>query len=183
MSLALRELLAVLEGNVLLSFCLEALFALVPLQRHGLLEHPSEPADSAAPSLWKLPIMQLLLQFPNVQTIHLAQGLYGATSSKPTTFLVANCPDALRILRSWQIATDNPRSATIGFDESGQFRTAQLKEYPPALCAALARCTWDAITTQPVDANVQMPEAFIATCRRLTITDFGEHIGRDFVQK
>ena len=181
-SLALRELLAVLEGNVLLSFCIEALFELVLLQRHGLLEHPAEPADSAAASIWKLPIMKLLLQFPNVQTIHLAQGLFGASSSKPTTFLVANCPSAMQILRKWQITTDNPRSATIGFDCSGQFRTAALKEYPPALCAALAHCTWDDITSHPVDASVQLPGEFAATCHKLTVTQFGEHIGLDHVQ-
>ena len=127
--------------------------------------------------------MKLLLQFPNVQTIHLAQGLFGASSSKPTTFLVANCPSAMQILRKWQITTDNPRSATIGFDCRGQFRTAALKEYPPALCAGLAHCTWDDIMSHPVDASVKLPVDFAATCQRLTVTHFGEHIGLDHVQK
>lgn len=180
-SLRLRELCAVLEGNVLLSFCVEAIFALTIMERQGLMEHPAEPEDESSPSIWKLPIIQLLLQFRNVQRVDFAQGLFGASSRKPTTILAANSPDLIQILRKWHVTPDNPRSVNIGKDQSGQFRTAHLKEYPPALCAALAESTWNATCTAPGDDSVQMPDSFREICRKLTVTEFGAHIGPDFV--
>ena len=73
-SLALRELDAVLEGNILLSFCIEAIFALAIMGRQGLLEHPAEPEADDAPSIWKLPIICMLINMPGVQKVEFAQG-------------------------------------------------------------------------------------------------------------
>ena len=180
-SLRLRELCSVLDGNVLLSFCVEAIFALTMIGRQGLLEHPAEPEEEGSPSIWKTPIIQLLLRLPNVQRIDFAQGLFGATSRKPTTILAANSPDLIQILRKWHVTPDNPTSVNIGKDQSGQFRTAHLKEYPPALCAALAESTWNATCIAPGQDSVQMPLLFQEICRRLTVTEFGAHIGPDCV--
>ena len=181
-SLALREMDAVLEGNVLLSFCIEAIFALAMMERQGLLEHPQEPEAEDAPSIWKLPILHLLLRMPNVQKVEFAQGLFGASSRKPTTLLVANSPDIIQTLRKWHITSDNPRATTIGRDESGRFRTAHLKEYPPALCAALAETTWNATCLAPSDESTVLPQPFCTICQKLTLTEFGDYIGPDFVQ-
>lgn len=179
--LSLRELDAVLEGNVLLSFCIESIFALAMMERQGLLEHPAEPPEAEAPSIWKIPLVQLLFRMPNVQKVEFAQGLFGASSRKPTTLLAANSPDLIQILRKWHLTADNPRSVNIGKDDQGQFRTAHLKEYPPALCAALAETTWNATCIVPSDEKVQLPADFREVCQRLTITDFGEYLGPDFV--
>ena len=181
-SLSLRELSAVIDGNVLLTFCLEALFALSIMDRAGLLEHPREPDSVDAPSIWKLPIMQLLARMPNVAKLDLAQRLYGATSSKPTTLLAVNSPSLLSILRGWQIAQDNPRHSNIGTDCSGNFKTTHLKEYPPALCAGLAEVSWQSTCTAPISPSVQLPESFLVICKRLHITAFSDFLGPDFVQ-
>ena len=181
LSLSLRELDAVMEGNVLLSFCIEAIFALAMMGRQGLLEHPAEPDEENAPSIWKIPIVQLLMRMPNVQKVDFAQGLFGASSRKPTTLLAANSPDLIQILRKWHLTADNPRSVNIGKDSHGQFRTAHLKEYPPALCAALAEATWNATCMAPSEDHVQLPGDFRAVCQRLTVADFGEFLGPDFV--
>ena len=129
-SLTLRELHAVLEGNVLLNFCIEAIFALTIIWRQGLLEHPAEPDETDSPSIWNMPIIRLLMTSPGVQRIIFSQGLLGATSKKPTTILAANCPDLPLALRSWHLTPDNPRATTIGKDQGGQFRTAHLKDPP-----------------------------------------------------
>ena len=181
-SLALRELDAVLEGNILLSFCIEAIFALTMMTRQGLLEHPAEPEGEHAPSIWKLPIIRLLLSMPNVQKVEFAQGLFGASSRKPTTLLAANSHDLIQTLRKWHITDDNPRATNIGKDESGQFRTAHLKEYPPALCAALAESTWNATCLTPSDDSTDLPKPFCDVCQQLTVTEFGDFFGPDFVQ-
>ena len=143
---------------------MEAIFALTMMERQGLLEHPAEPEDESSPSIWKTPILQLLLNMPNVQRVDFAQGLFGASSRKPTTILAANSPDLIQILRKWHLTPDNPRSVNIGKDQSGQFRTAHLKEYPPALCAALAESTWNATCIAPGQDDVQTPLTFREIC-------------------
>ena len=74
------------------------------------------------------------------------------------------------------------RATTIGRDESGRFRTAHLKEYPPALCAALAETTWNATCLAPSDESTVLPQPFCTICQKLTLTEFGDYIGPDFVQ-
>ena len=55
-----------MEGNLLLGFCLEAICSLAIMERTGLLEHPAEPPDEALPSIWRLDIVQILLNLPGV---------------------------------------------------------------------------------------------------------------------
>jgi hypothetical protein len=68
-SFALRELAQVIDGNVLLGFCLRALGELALQARAGILEHPAEPDGESTPSIWKLPIVQVLLGLPGMQRL------------------------------------------------------------------------------------------------------------------
>ena len=68
-ALTLKELSAVYMSNVLLGF---ALLMLIHLSGHGglgLLEHPAEPSGADSASIWKLPLVQLLLLVPNFKNL------------------------------------------------------------------------------------------------------------------
>ncbi|CAL1156107.1 unnamed protein product [Cladocopium goreaui] len=70
---------------------------------------------------------------------------------------------------------------SIGKDCRGQFQTAHLKEYPPALCTALAEVTWNATCTAPANDTAQLPVHFQEVCAKLNVTEHGDHVGPDFV--
>ena len=57
----------------------------------GFLEHPDEPdpqLEGLPPSIWKLPILQILRRHSSFSLLHLKQGYYGAKSPKPTVIMV-----------------------------------------------------------------------------------------------
>ena len=64
-------------------------------------------------------------------------------------------------------------------DESGCFRTSKLKEYPPAMCRALACSFSEALQECHVCAE-DMPEEFLAICKELEISSYGDTFGPDF---
>eukprot|EP00435_Cladocopium_sp_Y103_P063215 s993_g24.t2 len=179
-SLRLRELCQVFVGNELLAFCLLALGELAIQARAGLVEHPAEPEAAEAPSIWRLPLVQVLLGLPGMRRLRLAQGLLGADSTKPTELLALNVPTLPKDLVHWRLVADNPRHVNIGRDSAGHFRTAQLKEYPPAFCGALAQATVSAIQRHPIE-NVQIAQDFLDRCAAMNQGIFGDHIGPDFV--
>ena len=178
-SLALRELRQILDGNVLLGFCILALGELALQARSGIVEHPAEPEASEAPSIWKLPIMQLLFQLPGMRRLKLSQGLLGADSSKPTELIALNLPTLPAAIVQWRLTPDVPRHTNIGRDASGQFRTAQLKEYPPAFCGAIAQATFAAISGE-VTTDVQIDHHFLSRCVAMDQGIQGDYIGPDF---
>ena len=65
---------------------------------------------------------------------------------KPTELLALNLPTLPAAIIQWRVTPDVPKRANIGRDATGQFCTAQLKEYPPAFCGALAQATFDAVS-------------------------------------
>ena len=180
-SLGLREIDQVIDGNVLLGFCLLALGELALQARAGILEHPAEPDDESMPSIWKLPIVQVLLGLPGMQRLCLSQGLLGADSMKPTELLSLNLPTLPAAITQWRVTPDVPKRANIGRDASGQFCTAQLKEYPPAFCGALAQATFNAVSCAASD-DVQIDSEFLARCIDMQQDFQGDYIGPDFAQ-
>lgn len=148
----------------------------------GLLEHPAEPSPDDFPSIWMLPLVQLLFQIPGVRRLSLSQGLLGADSPKPTELLVVNTPTVEKHVCAWRVTPALPRHTNIGQDSRGSFRTAQLKEYPPAFCAALASCTVDALDTLPINPSVTIEASFLEHCLQMVSRDFGTHIGPDFAK-
>ena len=113
--------------------------------------------------------------------LSLPRVLHGASSRKPTILLAANSPNLIQIMRKWQITADNPKGISIGKDCRGQFQTAHLKEYPPALCAPLAEVTWNATCTAPGNDTAQLPVHFQEVWAKLNVTEYGDHVGPDFV--
>lgn len=89
--LTFKELAQILVGNGLLGATI--LLALVQFHYGNfmLVEHPSEPTDLHAASIWRIAIVQLLERFEGVQRCRVWQGHYGAKSPKPTDILVYPC--------------------------------------------------------------------------------------------
>lgn len=110
----------------------------------------------------------------------ISQGLWGARSPKPTNLLVLNMPDILADLRAWQITKDVPKATSIGINALGQWSTATLKEYPPALNAALAQGLFTAMQDCSMDQSLHVPEAFRDRCSTMECTDYGTSIGPDY---
>ena len=67
----------------------------------------------------------------------------------------------------------------IGKDALGQWRTTALKEYPPALCRALARSFAAFVTTCTVDSSHSICEEFWNRCEAM-VASYGQHIGPDY---
>ena len=162
------------DGHILLGFSLHAMMLLAMADGLGILEHPGEPAEESAASIWRLPLVQLLLRLPGFALRECAQGLFGAVSTKRTGLLTLH-------LRANMIRKELPRAATIGVDEEGRYKTAVLKEYPPALCKGLAEAFLHHFP--PVDGQVDLPQLsafFRERCLHMTCTEMGHSIGADF---
>ena len=181
-ALAIRELEQVIDSNVLLGFCLESILSLAVQGMTGIVEHPAEPEGDDFPSIWKLPLVHLILTLPGAERIRLAQGLLGADSPKPTELLVVNLPSIKHDICSWRITPDLPRNSNIGRNQEGAFKTTQLKEYPPAFCAALAQCTVKAMRSVDAAEQIHVDTQFLQQCQQMVSRDFGAYIGPDHVR-
>ena len=168
------------DGHVLLGFSLQGMVRLSTSGGIGVLEHPGEPEQVDAASIWRLPLMQLILNLPGFQLRECAQGLLGAASTKRTGLLTLNLPDLPQHIRANLIRPDLPRAATIGVDAEGRFRTAVLKEYPPAFCRGLAQSFLSHLPSVDHLMDLgQIPAIFLERCRSMTSTDMGHAIGAD----
>ena len=184
LSLTLRELSDVQVGNDLLGFTLLAFIYLFLCGRSGVVEHPAMPEDETAASIWRLPIVQLILQLPGVDLRMIWQGLFGAETTKPTHLMLLNLPHFPGTMHPWMVTKEPPRGGSIGTDEQGRFKTARLKEYPPALNGGLAECFLTAFQREDAQSETHgcttVPESFIQRCRQLVCTEYGDTIGQDY---
>jgi len=179
-SVSIREMTQLHDGHVLLGFSLQGMVRLSTSGGIGVLEHPGEPEQVDAASIWRLPLMQLILNLPGFQLRECAQGLLGAASTKRTGLLTLNLPDLPQHIRANLIRPDLPRAATIGVDAEGRFRTAVLKEYPPAFCRGLAQSFLSHLPSVDHLMDLgQIPAIFLERCRSMTSTDMGHAIGAD----
>jgi len=169
-----------LEGNILMGFQLVAMAALACTGGIAAVEHPAESPHPEEASIWRTPIMQLLLSLPECESITLAQGLWGAQSAKPTTLGVLNAPQLKQELHRGRITTEVPKSTSIGKDASGQWATARLKEYPPGLCLALARGFLRAISDVPINPEFQVSRHYSDIFGPLVCSAFGQTYGPDY---
>lgn len=179
-SLRLKELRQIRVGNDLMGFILEAIVMLYCVGGVAILEHPAAPDSESSVSIWRTPILALLLSLPGIDLVSLAQGLWGAKSPKPTSFLVVNAPDMRQTLRSWQIARDLPKGISIGRDQAGGWSTTVLKEYPPSLNGGLAQGLLTAIGQCESDATHTVPQSFMDRCVPMMCAEYGDFIGPDF---
>ena len=124
----------------------------------------------------------LILMLPGVDLHRILQGLLGAESAKPTGFLVLNLPSFISTLHRWRLVKEPPAGVSIGKSDTGEFKTSKLKEYPPALCAAIAECFLKEFDSCPPSQDcAQVPEEFLLQCKAMISRDFGEFIGPDYV--
>ena len=94
--------------------------------------------------------------------------------------LTLNLPDFVDQVRCGRVCSDLPATSSIGRDSCGHWRTSGLKEYPPALCRALA-CSFSlAILRCPPDDQAHICSEFWATCKSMILNDYGQHIGPDW---
>ena len=181
-SLALKELQQILTGNFLLTFSLLMACAMVKTGGLGVLEHPAEPEDEELAAIWRLPIMQALIQAPGVCRHRLAQGLYGAPSTKPTDLLVINMPMLPAAFREWRLRADAPKGASIGLSAEGVWKTGILKEYPPAMCKALATAFRRAIDELCVATTTEPLASDLARWSSMHCTMYSANLGQDFAR-
>ena len=170
----------VITGNELLTFTLLMAGKVICTGGSGVVEHPAEPEEPQAASIWKLPAMLALLQAPGVQRHRLCQGLFGAPSAKPTELLTINLPRLPLHLQAWMTRSENPRGQAIGLTEDGFWRTGYLKEYPPAMCGALADAFRTRLDSIGATTGVEPSEADKALWRSLTVTAYSSHMGADY---
>ena len=181
LSLRLRELCDICVGNDLLAFALTAFVLLFLTDGFAIIEHPDEPEDPKAVSIWRLPLVMLLRSSPGVHLHKVLQGLFGAESPKPTGFLTLNLPNFTHTMYRWRLVNNPPSGCSIGVTTEGVFCTARLKEYPPALCGGLAQCLMTAICTdEAVDVESHVPAHLLTQCQKMVCTEYGHHLGPDF---
>eukprot|EP00435_Cladocopium_sp_Y103_P050732 s1235_g15.t1 len=180
-SLSLKEKRQIVDGNFLLGFCLIALTLLHATGGAGILEHPSEPDDEAAASIWRLPLVQLLMTLPGVDSFQLAQGLLGAASVKGTRLLTINLPGLPKSIRRFALCKDLPKGQSIGLTSEGAFRTSFLKEYPPAFCGALADGFTNFLAQLP-EGRQPLPAIVLQKFQGMVSHDMGTTIGKDYAR-
>ena len=179
-SLRIGELHQVTLGTLLLGFALEAMLALALHEGSGILEHPRDSGDPDAVSIWRLPVVQMLLQLPGMRLIHVAQGLFGAPSPKPTTFLTLRLHHLECCLHQGMLSKKLPAGISVGKDANGHFHTTPLKEYPPGLCRSIAAGFLQEFCTQEICAeHDSIPSVLFDQCTKMCDRAFGAFIGRD----
>ena len=178
-SLAVREIRQVLVGNQLLLFSFQMMLLLYVVGGCGALEHPAPPSEEHLASIWRTPLAILLCQLPGVVRHEISQGLLGAKSPKPTSILTLNLPDFVEHVWHGRVTSHLPKAASIGKDALGQWRTTALKEYPPALCRALARSFAAFITSCTADSSHSICKEFWNRCEAM-VASYGQHIGPDY---
>ena len=139
----LREAQQVLTANGLLQFCILLHFIQWAQGKYSVIEHPWMPnpeTHATAPSIWKLQAMRLLQALPGCELEQLFQGLYGATSPKPTGLLCAHLPHPLAAFGTqFQTRQHLPAPLRMTRLKTGEYSTFALKEYPCAFNTLLAQ--------------------------------------------
>ena len=175
-SLGLGELTQIIFGTTLLLFVLEAFCLTTIMGGAGLVEHPAEPTKDGCATIWRLAITSLLLQLPGVSRLRVIQGSLGSESPKPTDLMYVGLPMLADLVAEHSVFKTVGKTS-IGKDEFGRYRTARLKEYPPALNRAMAQAFAESIERLPVDHSVQLPALDVMS---LLQAGFGKTFGPDF---
>lgn len=179
-ALGLKELSQILIGNDLLLFSILCIYRLALRGGMAVLEHPAEPEQEEAASIWRLQILILLTHFPGIEVLRIMQGHFGAPSPKPTNLLCLNLPSLAAALRQCTVSEQLPRRVAIGLQADGSWATSRLKEYPPALCLALAQCFSTHIAEVPIATEDALVDDFLEQCRGLIVQHYSGHMGQDF---
>ena len=186
--LKLRELKQVSTGNRLLHFALVMMVAQAATGGMGFLEHPEEPdpqPEGLPPSIWKLPIVQILRRHSSFSLLHLKQGYYGAKSPKPTVIMVI-CEKSLRkdvhlCIHRGKTQKKLPPALRMEKTSAG-YSTMPLKRYPVALCRAIATAISHGVQFAAPTGfeNDGIDEVALHFKDAYEVTQDGGHDGQDF---
>ena len=153
--LAIRELRQTTVGNKLLQFSLLMMAAQCVARNVGLLEHPAPPSTRSGcipPSIWRLPITQLMRRHCCVELTQIKQGYYGGIAPKPTTLMVVGPPEVrgamLEKLHSGKTTEVLPPPLVMKRTDKG-FSTLPLKRYPVGFCKAIATMLHQGVSAAP----------------------------------
>eukprot|EP00435_Cladocopium_sp_Y103_P035191 s524_g9.t1 len=142
--LLLREVRQAGTGSL---FFLQGLEVLAHhLTQGGLLisEHPAPPQAEERPTIWRIPLTQLLRQHPEVRLSVIGQWEWHAPAVKPTGLLSVRIPFLVPSMRSvGGLNTVKPKVVIVGKGPDGCFKTAGLKEYPTKLSEGLSKALSD----------------------------------------
>lgn len=177
-SLHLRELRQVIFGNTLLTFAVELMVIMAVKGGVGIGAPGRTTRTTYAVNLSRANCEDIAATAGST-SIHLLQGLFGSESAKPTDLVTVNLHGLDVVLQQHRIRSAVPAAQSIGKDESGRFRASKLKEYPPAMCRALACSFCEALHACQVCAE-DMPEGFLAICKELEVSSYGDTFGPDF---
>ena len=72
-----------------------------------------------------------------------------------------------------------PHNFALGRNDQGEWCTTKLKEYPPAMCGALAESLVTSLQNLPFQA-VQDPQSDLTLWQQLNATAFRQNIGPEF---
>ena len=168
-----KEADQVFLGNQLLSATLILFWTAMMARCTAVVEHPAEPKEQDFPTIWRLSVIRFLLRFTCCCKIRVLQGFYGALSAKPTDLLIAHGGENLTEHLLRHRATPLPTGGRIGKDNTGGWKTAALKQYPPAFCRAIANI----FTNSQVDSDcvAEVPSEFFDAFRDL-VAKFAEDV-------
>ena len=155
--LTFKELKQLGQGS---SFALQTMWCATLMAIWGgvmVSEHPAVPRDPERASIWTSPMMQLLRSLPQVVLHQLSQWEWGACTPKPTGFLAVNAPSFRCSMYKWRKSDAvKPASCAMGVDSTGQYLTAPMKEYPPALSGGLAQSVYDQLRVRFRQSGVRV---------------------------
>ena len=175
--LKMKELCQTDTGNNLLGSALTLFVEAILATTVVLLEHPAEPSEEEKPSIWRLPLIQVLLKFTNCQLITINQGLYGAKSVKPTSLMIANgLENAKAFFDQFTTQINLPTFQSIGKDRCGKWNTSSLKEYPMGLCRAMVLYIERSLARSPAVPSAPQPAHFLDSLRSL-LQNFDYEVG------
>eukprot|EP00435_Cladocopium_sp_Y103_P071808 s49_g38.t1 len=141
-----RQWTQTIIGSRLVRFMIEMLLRLAVAGGFGFCEHPQYPIWSihkGPASIWTFREIRLLRTLACFGVTSIDQCICGSSAKKPTTFLHLRLPKLRDHLLCTGYGGRCPHGGQFhqrmaGRDETGAFRTAQAKIYPPALNKVLA---------------------------------------------
>ena len=134
-----RELNQLRMGSRLMLHQLQLDVEIVLRGGASLKEHPGHPREDAHASIWRTALHKVVMMgIAEAHELHVAQWRFGAVSPKPTVLRTIGIPHQGRTFRQLELP-DVPYPVQVlgGLSSTGEFKTAQAKEYPSQLCKAI----------------------------------------------
>lgn len=145
----------VLVGSRLMAFHIEMMWTAAITGACAWMEHPQYPVwlrEEMPPSVWTHKELHLLKSLQCTSVVSFDQCAFGSSSRKPTTLMLIrlrNLRNAI-LRKHWGRCVHPPsfHTALQGRDETGAFRTAAHKVYPPQLNRVISDSIYDFVKTR-----------------------------------